>query len=83
MRVGKNGDEKAIVLNLSMSQSIEQEKTMLQEPIKKRFGGSLAKRTPFERLAMLQRNADALAGNWRGKNDGTHVRKVFGSSAAR
>lgn len=47
---------------------------MLREPVKKRFGGTLANRTPFERLAMLQRNADALVGNWRGKNDGTHIR---------
>lgn len=64
-----------------MPQSTEQEKTMLREPVKKRLGGTLAKRSPFERLAMLQRNADALVGNWRGKNDGTHIRKTFGSSA--
>ena len=50
----------------------------LQEPIKKRFGGTLAKKTPFERLAMLQRNADALGIDWRGKDDGTLVRKVVG-----
>lgn len=50
----------------------------LQEPIKKTFGGSLATRSPFERLAMLQRNADALVKKWRGKDDGTLVREVFG-----
>lgn len=54
------------------------ESEQLQEPVKKRFGGTLACRSPFERLAMLQKNADALAGEWRGKDDGTLVRKVFG-----
>jgi len=29
---------------------------------------------------MLQRNADALVKDWQGKNDGTHIRKFFGSS---
>lgn len=56
-----------------------QESKALQEPVKKRLGGSLSVKSPFERLAMLQRNADALLGDsWRGKDDGTLIRKVFG-----
>jgi hypothetical protein len=56
-----------------------QEEDSLIEPIKRRLGGSLAKKSPFERLAMLQRNADALMGrSWRGKNDGTVIKKVVG-----
>lgn len=61
-----------------MAKSENEEFKALQEPIKKTFGGSLATRSPFERLAMLQRNADALVKDWRGKDDGTLVRKVFG-----
>lgn len=58
-----------------------QEEDSLVEPVKKRLGGSLAKKSPFERLAMLQRNADALMGrSWRGKDDGTPVRKVVGKT---
>lgn len=56
----------------------KEEHKALREPIKKTFGGSLATRSPFERLAMLQCNADALVKNWRGKDDGTLVRKIFG-----
>lgn len=58
-----------------------QEEDSLVEPVKKRLGGSLAKKSPFERLAMLQRNADALMGrSWRGNDDGTPVRKVVGKT---
>lgn len=57
------------------------EKESLQEPVKKRVGGTLAKKSPFERLAALQRNADAILGrSWRGKDDGTLVRKVVGKA---
>jgi hypothetical protein len=56
----------------------------LQEPLKKRVGGSLARLHPFDRVAMLQRNADALLGpTWRGKDDGTLVRKVVGKAPRR
>ena len=61
-----------------------QESKALQEPVKNRLGGSLSVKSPFERLAMLQRNADALLGDallgdsWRGKDDGTLIRKVLG-----
>jgi len=61
-----------------------QEKEALQEPVKKRLGGSLSIRGPFERLSMLQRNADALLGDsWRGKDDGTLIRKVLGKATQR
>lgn len=57
------------------------EERSLREPVKKAFGGSLSKLPPLRRVAMLQRNADALLGkSWRGKDDGTLVRKTFGGS---
>lgn len=59
-----------------------QEEDSRVEPVKKRLGGSLAKKSPFERLAMLQRNADALmVRSWRGKDDGTLVKKVVGKKS--
>ncbi len=54
----------------------------LQEHLKKKVGGSLANKSPLERLASLQRSADALLGrSWRGKDDGTPVRKVVGKTS--
>ena len=55
-------------------------KSQLREPVKMVLGKPLsAKKTPLERLAVLQRNADAVLGrDWRGKDDGTLVRKVVG-----
>lgn len=54
----------------------------LQEPLKKKVVGSLANKSPLERLASLQRSADALLGrSWRGKDDGTPVRKVVGKTS--
>lgn len=58
------------------------EKDHLQEPLKKKLGGSLTNKSPLERLAALQRSADALLGrSWRGKDDGTPVRKVVGKTS--
>ncbi len=59
----------------------EKRQEALREPIRKVLGGSLADNHPFRRLAALQRNADAVIGrNWRGKDDGTLIRKVFGQA---
>ena len=59
----------------------EKEEQALQEPLKKRLGGTLSNKSPFERLAMLQRNAEALLGtSWRGKEDGTVIRKILGKA---
>lgn len=57
----------------------EESHESLREPVKKIFGESLSSLDPFERIATLQDNADSLLEDWRGKDDGTHVRKVFGS----
>jgi len=60
------------------------EEQSLREPVKKTFGGSLSNLPPLRRLAMLQRNADALLGKaWRGQDDGTLVRKTFGGTRGR
>jgi hypothetical protein len=52
----------------------------LQEPLKKRVGGSLSRLPALSRLAMLQRNALLLQGNvWKPPHDhGTLVRKTVG-----
>ena len=52
----------------------------LQEPLKKRVGGSLSRVPALSRLAMLQRNALLLRGNvWNPPHDhGTFVRKTVG-----
>jgi len=54
----------------------------VNEPIRRKVGGSLSKLSPLERLAMLQKNALMLkGGKWRlPKDDGTLVRKVVGAS---
>jgi hypothetical protein len=56
--------------------------TDLQEDIRRRVGGSLAKSPPLKRLEMLFRNAQMLRGGvWRPPlNSGTLVRKVVGAS---
>jgi hypothetical protein len=58
------------------------EKENLREPVKKQVGGTLSRKSPLERLAFLQRSADAVLGrSWRGKDDGTPVRKVVGKTS--
>jgi len=53
----------------------------VEEPIKKSVGGDLSNIPTFQRLEMLKRNADALLGKqWRGKDDGTIIRKTVGAS---
>lgn len=53
----------------------------LDKPVKKQVGGDLANVDVFRRIEMLQKNADSVFGpNWRGKDDGTLVRKVVGAS---
>lgn len=53
----------------------------VEEPIKKSVGGDLSKVPTFQRLEMLKQNADALLGeSWRGKDDGTFIRKTVGAS---
>lgn len=55
----------------------------LQEPLKKRVGGSLSRLPALSRLAMLQRNALLLRGNvWKPPHDhGTLVRKTVGRTS--
>lgn len=52
----------------------------LQEPVRKRVGGSLSNIAPLKRLEMLRRNALMLRGGlWQPPpDDGTLVRKVVG-----
>ncbi|MEO0446459.1 MAG: hypothetical protein AAF191_10340 [Verrucomicrobiota bacterium] len=59
---------------------MSEEEMNLREPVRKVLGKPLAsRRTPLQRLAALQRNADALLGrSWRGKDDGTLIRKTVG-----
>lgn len=54
----------------------------LQEPLKKRVGGSLTRLPALSRLAMLQRNALLFQGNvWKQPHDdGTLVRKTVGKT---
>ena len=55
------------------------ESTSLQEPVRKRVGGSLAHGDPLARVEALRRNARALLGEkWKPQDDGTLVRKVVG-----
>ncbi|NLT71303.1 MAG: hypothetical protein GXX91_11500 [Verrucomicrobiaceae bacterium] len=57
------------------------QKNDLEEPLRKKVGGDLSSLGTFARIAMLQQNADALLGKgWRGKDDGTLVRKIVGST---
>ena len=52
----------------------------LQEPIRRKVGGTLSVRPPLERLETLRRNARWLTGGkWQQPaDDGTHVRKTVG-----
>lgn len=54
----------------------------LQEPVRKRVGGSLSNIHPLKRLEMLRRNALMLRdGVWQPPpNDGTLVRKTVGKT---
>ena len=64
-----------------MSDANEAKLDELREPVKKSVGGSLSQNAPLRRLAALQRNADAVLGrSWRGKDDGTLVRKIVGKT---
>ena len=55
--------------------------TAFQEPLRKRVGGSLTRLDPLERLEALRRNARALLGENRPRqDDGTLVRKVVGAA---
>jgi len=51
----------------------------LREPIRRRVGRGLSARRTLERIAALRANATALFGeSWKGKDDGTVVRKTVG-----
>ncbi len=54
----------------------------LQEPVRRRVGGSLSRLRPLERLEALRRNALLLRGSpWKAPlNNGSHVRKTVGAS---
>ena len=55
------------------------ESSSLREPVRKRVGGSLARRNPLARVEALRRNARALLGEkWKPRDDGTLVRKTVG-----
>ncbi|MFT3990941.1 MAG: hypothetical protein QM680_05975 [Luteolibacter sp.] len=60
-------------------------KEEFHEPLRKKVGGSLARRSPLERLEMLKKNALMLrGGKWTPpQNDGTLVRKVVGHPRSR
>lgn len=65
-----------------MDEAVTEGFEKLTEPIRRKVGGSLSRLHPFRRVASLQRNADRLLGkeNWRGKDDGTYVRKIVGKT---
>jgi len=54
----------------------------LEEPIRRKVGGSLTRLSPLQRLEMLRRNALFLrGGKWAPPaNDGTRVRKIVGAA---
>lgn len=54
----------------------------LQEPVRRKVGGDLAKLPPLARLEMLRRKALLLrGGKWqRPADDGTYVRKTVGAA---
>ncbi len=57
------------------------ESASLQEPVRKRVGGSLAHGDPLARVEALRRNARALPGEkWKPRDDGTLVRKAVGKA---
>ncbi len=55
-------------------------KTDIEEPIRRKVGGSLTNRPPLERLEVLRRNAVFLrGGKWTPPtDDGTYIRKAVG-----
>jgi hypothetical protein len=55
-------------------------KDALEEPVRRKVGGSLANLPPLARLEMLRRNARLLSGGkWQPPtDDGTLVRKTVG-----
>jgi len=57
----------------------------IEEPIRKQVGRETGERDVFRRLERLRRNADAILGpdRWRGKDDGTVLRKVVGAPRRR
>ncbi len=60
---------------------VQGDTTALQEPLRKRVGGSLTKLDPLQRLEALRANARALLGENRPRqDDGIHVRKVVGAA---
>lgn len=65
---------------MSLDKQCDQPEALL-EPIKKTVGAPLSQNHLFRRLAALQKNADAVLGrSWRGKDDGTLIRKVVGKA---
>jgi hypothetical protein len=57
------------------------ESASLQEPVRKRVGGSLAHGDPLARVKALRRSARALLGEkWKSGDDGTPVRKAVGTA---
>lgn len=54
----------------------------LEEPIRRKVGGSLTRLSPLQRLEMLRRNALFLrGGKWTPPtDDGTRVRKIVGAA---
>lgn len=79
-----NASQPALALALPTRYPVKQAQSMnnqLQEPIRRRVGGSLSQLPPLVRLAMLQRNALLLrGGTWQPpSNDGTLVRKTVGA----
>ncbi len=57
------------------------ESASLQEPVRKRVGGSLAHGDPLARVDALRRSARSLLGEkWKPGDDGTPVRKVVGAA---
>lgn len=64
-----------------MAKTASDERNALTEPIRKSVGGTLEGKPPLQRLEALWRNANAILGpDWRGKDDGTLVRKVVGKA---
>ena len=64
-----------------MTETATDNRNALTEPIRKTVGGRLEDKPPIQRLEALWRNANSILGpDWRGKDDGTLVRKVVGKT---
>ena len=64
-----------------MAETAPDESNAVTEPIRKSVGGALDDKPPLQRLEALWRNANAILGpDWRGKDDGTLVRKIVGKA---